>query len=169
MPEDKERTEDKELTFDSKEFAADTMTILESRAQNSSKPIYHLLEEILEEVGVYPRPNIAVEMCCDSHKTITKQLIAEGRKIELISAAAKVAYGNAMPRLTGADNIRDFIACVAHGMIIGVIPSSEGSRLLYAAQVAYSAIPLSKRRKKRRKTPQMQPVISDPKPTEPIT
>jgi hypothetical protein len=38
------------------------------------------------------------------------------------------------------DCIRDFIACVVHGIAIGAIPSSEGTRLLYRAQVAHSAL-----------------------------
>jgi hypothetical protein len=41
-----------------------------------------------------------------------------------------------MPPLSGADNIRDFVACVAHGLLLGVLSDSECTRLLYAAQVA---------------------------------
>jgi hypothetical protein len=44
-----------------------------------------------------------------------------------------------MPPLLGAENIRDFIACVAHGMLIGVIENKDATKLLYAAQVAFSA------------------------------
>ena len=45
-----------------------------------------------------------------------------------------------MPDLAGFENIRDFIACTAHGMIIGAIDSIEGAKLLYAAQVAVGAL-----------------------------
>jgi hypothetical protein len=45
-----------------------------------------------------------------------------------------------MPSLSGPDNIRDFIACVAHGMLIGAIRDTDGARLLYAAQVARGAL-----------------------------
>ena len=41
-----------------------------------------------------------------------------------------------MPDLSGYQDIRDFIACVAHGMLIGAIDAIEGPKLLYAAQVA---------------------------------
>jgi hypothetical protein len=44
-----------------------------------------------------------------------------------------------MPPLLGAENIREFIACVAHGMLIGAIENKDATRLLYAAQVAFSA------------------------------
>lgn len=49
---------------------------------------------------------------------------------------ANEAYRQSMPPLSGADNIRDFIACVTYGMIIGTINPYEASRFLYAAQVA---------------------------------
>ena len=45
-----------------------------------------------------------------------------------------------MPPLLGAENIRDFIACVAHGMLIGTIENKDATKLLYAAQVAYLAL-----------------------------
>ena len=50
------------------------------------------------------------------------------------------AYCNSMPRLSGYDNIRDFIACVAHAMLIRVIDRDDGSKILYAAQVALSTV-----------------------------
>ena len=49
-------------------------------------------------------------------------------------------YRKAMPRLSGYDNIRNFIACVAHGMLIGAIDSDDSTKLLYAAQVALGAV-----------------------------
>ena len=51
-----------------------------------------------------------------------------------------LGYRKAMPRLSGYENIRDFIACVAHGMLIGAIDGDDGTRLLYAAQVALSTV-----------------------------
>ena len=49
-------------------------------------------------------------------------------------------YCKAIPRLSGYENIRDFIACVAHGMLIGAIDGDDGTKLLYAAQVALSTV-----------------------------
>jgi hypothetical protein len=50
---------------------------------------------------------------------------------------AMTAFREAMPPLTGRRNIRDFVACVGYGMLIGAIHLNEGTKLLYAAQVAY--------------------------------
>jgi hypothetical protein len=44
-----------------------------------------------------------------------------------------------MPSLTGEQNIRDFIACVAHGILLQAIEEKNGGKLLYAAQIAYSS------------------------------
>jgi hypothetical protein len=45
-----------------------------------------------------------------------------------------------MPQLSGQESIRDFIACVAYGMLIKTIAGPDGARLLYAAQVANSTV-----------------------------
>ena len=45
-----------------------------------------------------------------------------------------------MPLLAGYENIRDFIACLAHGILIDAIPRDKGGQLLYAAQVAMAVI-----------------------------
>jgi hypothetical protein len=52
---------------------------------------------------------------------------------------ASDAYCRAMPPLVGSHNIRDFIACVSHGVLIGVIKAGDSAKLLYAAQVALAA------------------------------
>lgn len=44
-----------------------------------------------------------------------------------------------MPPLSTRDSCRDFIACIAQGMLLGAIPEKEGGKLLYAAQVALAA------------------------------
>jgi hypothetical protein len=51
------------------------------------------------------------------------------------------AYCSALPVLFDQDGIRNFISCVAHGILIGAIPEEKASRLLYAAQVATAALP----------------------------
>lgn len=58
---------------------------------------------------------------------------------EAVANASK-AYCNAMPLLVGYEGIRDFIACAAHGILIGAIPADRGGQLLYAAQVALGAL-----------------------------
>jgi hypothetical protein len=55
--------------------------------------------------------------------------------------AADKAYREAMPPLSGHQNILDFIACTAHGMLIEAINENACAKLIYAAQVALSASP----------------------------
>ena len=53
---------------------------------------------------------------------------------------ASEAFRNAMPLLDSYSGVRDFIACAAHGILIGAIPRERGGQLLYAAQVAMAAL-----------------------------
>jgi hypothetical protein len=45
-----------------------------------------------------------------------------------------------MPPLAGHDNICDFIACAAHGILIEAIPMKRANQLLYAAQIALATL-----------------------------
>jgi hypothetical protein len=53
---------------------------------------------------------------------------------------AGLAYREAMPLLSSFEGVRDFIACTAHGILMGAIPPEQSGRLLYAAQVALAAL-----------------------------
>jgi hypothetical protein len=65
----------------------------------------------------------------------------EGRLAEPHAAReAAAAYRAALPPLRGNDSIGDFIACVAYGILIDAVPKERGGQLLYAAQVALSAL-----------------------------
>src|SRR5208337_4504183 len=46
------------------------------------------------------------------------------------------AYRLAMPPLSNRQNILNFIACVADGVLWGAIPENTSSKLIYAAQAA---------------------------------
>jgi hypothetical protein len=156
-----------------------------------------------EEAGIYPVPNIAVEVCVSAYvQTRTEEIekwVQEDRKrkeerekqeegesserqedqvgqenrekkAENIERLSRIAYAVALPKLTDADSIREFIACVVHGMAIGAIPSSEGARLLFGARIAYSALPGGKKRRKKytKNTPKTAPQTV-PTPVQPIT
>ena len=58
------------------------------------------------------------------------------------TAANKAApvYRAAMPALDSLDNVRDFIACTAHGILIEAVPANLAGQLLYSAQVAIGAL-----------------------------
>lgn len=83
--------------------------------------------------------NPAVACCSQAWDQAYKKARAEGKGTVFSSIDAGQAYRLAMPALDGAAAIREFIACVAHGMLLGAITGPDGARLLYAAQVAHTA------------------------------
>jgi hypothetical protein len=68
-----------------------------------------------------------------------------------IKERGEQAYRDALPHLSGYENIRDFIACISQGMITEDIHRIEGPGLLYAAQVAISALRLEPKEPKEKK------------------
>lgn len=84
--------------------------------------------------------NPAVAHCCQVYNEAMQAARAQGESQYGSTQAGERAYRHAMPPLSGPDNIRDFIACVAHGMLLDAIKGSDGARLLYAAQIAYGAV-----------------------------
>jgi hypothetical protein len=111
--------------------------------------------KLAEAAGIYPVPILAVEVCCEMSSQAIQQAIETGSSSSTAHEIGSLTYRAHMPKLSGPDNVRDFVACVAHGMCTGVIPGADGTRLLYAAQVAYSSLPSPKRRKKVSQTSQM--------------
>ena len=101
-------------------------------------------------VGDYPVRNLAVEVCDQIFAQTIDKALKRGDSPEQAMEAGKIAFCASLPKLAGADNIRDFIACIIHGMALGIIPGNEGTRLLYGAQVAHMA--RTKRPKKRNKS-----------------
>jgi len=87
---------------------------------------------------VAPAQNPAVALCYESY---TRALDEAGEKDMYHRQAvtlAQIVYRKALPPLSGRENIRDFIACVAHAMLLKIIEPEEATRVLYAAQVAQS-------------------------------
>ena len=92
-----------------------------------------------------PAHEKAVKRCCAAWRRSYNACMEKGRgggadKISAARHQAGAAYCDAMPLLAGYENIRDFIACMAHGILIGAIPASKSGQLLYAAQVALSTV-----------------------------
>ncbi len=83
----------------------------------------------------------AVDTCCDAWMRTHEAVLANGGHKLAAHMQANTAYCRAMPPLSGPQNIRDFIACVAHGMLINVFLHSSATKLLYAAQVAHNTLP----------------------------
>ncbi len=90
-----------------------------------------------ESAVAFANPSVA--HCCEAGTRAYRTAMGKGQDTYNASKAAHQAFRNALPPLSGAENIRDFIACVAHGMLIESIREDIGARLLYAAQVASNA------------------------------
>jgi hypothetical protein len=84
--------------------------------------------------------NAAVQHCCNARLRALQN--SKAAKLDSYDTRKRVAeaYRQAMPDLAGAENIRDFIACVAQAMLLQVIDPTEAPKLLYAAQVALGTL-----------------------------
>lgn len=151
------------------EDARESLAAAEKLGIGEPEPLNRLFQKMGKIAGMYPIPHLAVEVCCESYLNITQPLREKKISEENIARAGQMAYCTAMPRLADSESIREFIACVVHGMAIGAIPSQEGTRLLYGAQVAHSALPSQKRRKKRNKSAQNTPGNQPSTPTPSMT
>jgi hypothetical protein len=84
--------------------------------------------------------NPAIAKCSRAWNNAYQKEIANGTYEGSAARIAGQVYRRLMPPLTGQENIRDFIACVAYGLLIGAIDQNCGSKLLYAAQVAHTTL-----------------------------
>jgi hypothetical protein len=82
--------------------------------------------------------NPGVARCVCAWIRVNKAERAKGKDRHDASKAANRAYLDAMPPLSGEENIRDFIACVTHAIISDIIRDDTGTKLLYAARVAHT-------------------------------
>jgi hypothetical protein len=82
--------------------------------------------------------NPAVARSVNAWVRVHKAELAKGRDRYDSKKAANRAYLDAMPPLSGDENIRDFIACVTHAIISDIMRDDTGAKLLYAAQVAHT-------------------------------
>jgi hypothetical protein len=113
----------------------------------------------------------AIRRCHAAWKRAYDICLEEGgdNSINRVTAASQAApvYRAAMPALDTLDNVRDFIACTAHGILIEAVPAHLAGQLLYSAQVALSVLQcqakITAKRKKRTPPPppQKQP-LSEP-------
>ena len=82
----------------------------------------------------------AVARCLDAWNSTYKALRDKSEWDTTSIQGANKAFRCAMPTLDTPENIREFVACVAYAMLFGAIEPANGSKFLYAAQVAYGAI-----------------------------
>jgi hypothetical protein len=133
--------------------------IQEARAQGASKKSYdRVQQELFQYLQIYPIPSLAVSLCVKAFEQAISEQMKEKAKPELVKECGRIMYCNMLPKLVNRECIRDFIACVVHGMAVGIIPGPEGARLLYGAQVAQQALPaVRKWRKNSSKTSSKPP------------
>jgi hypothetical protein len=82
--------------------------------------------------------NPAVARCLNAWARVNKAERAKGKSKCEASTKTNRAYRAAMPPLSGQENICDFIACVAHAMIVHIFMDDTATKLLYAAQIAHN-------------------------------
>ena len=82
----------------------------------------------------------AILRCCKAWYRALEAAAAEDRGVISCRIRANEAYRVAMPPLSSLENIRDFIACVTHGFLLGTVLDTVATRLLYAAQVAVATL-----------------------------
>jgi len=84
--------------------------------------------------------NPAVQHCIEARELAMKD--ARSQKLErfYIERAGNRAFLDAMPDLSGHQNVTGFIACTAYALLIEPLDEHQSSKLLYAAQVALSAL-----------------------------
>lgn len=87
-----------------------------------------------------PVRNPAVQLCYEAYLRAMEESKARGLDYYDTDDEACRAFREAMPHLSTAEGIRDFIACVTFGLMTEVFLASEASKLLYAAQVATGAL-----------------------------
>lgn len=102
----------------------------------------------MPEDAVSACQNPAVARCVQAYQLAYDRALGPRKDDISARTAGSGAFRRAMPPLVGAANIRDFIACVAYGMIANIFILDQGTKLLYAAQVAFSSSRKSRKSKK---------------------
>jgi len=105
----------------------------------STSTIIPTVPETTPEPSTQPETSAAVQRCLEAFNRVYRPLLAKGNYECIASRDAGPAYRAAMPQLTSASSVRDFIACTAQGLLVGAIDEKHAARLLYAAQVASGA------------------------------
>ena len=116
----------------------ESMTTAEMESMTTSE-MEACLDEELEKSPIAAHENPVVARCGRAWLLYYCQAIFKGESDASARHKARRAYQLAMPPLTGSRNVRNFIACVTHGMLLGALDGNEATKLLYAAQVAHTA------------------------------
>lgn len=91
-----------------------------------------------EEPAASTASNSAIARCADAYQQARKASLAKNTSRFSAHEAGVEAYKRAFPPLRGSENIRDFVACVARGILLRIFDDRVASRLLAAARTAQS-------------------------------
>ena len=109
----------------------------------------------------------AIGHCCEAWSRAFEEAVAEGRGEISRRMRANRAYRIAMPPLTCAENVPAFVACVAHGLVMGTIVDTIATRLIHAAQVVSRACKSASREPSSRPQAPSQTTSSAPETISP--
>jgi hypothetical protein len=137
-----------------------------------NNPLLSALEKAFTAKPMLPNPTLeplptsssskaAIRRCRAAWKRAYDICLENGgdNSMNRVTAASNAApvYRAAMPALDSLDNVRDFIACTAHGILIEAVPAHFAGQLLYSAQVALGVLQsqakITAKRKKRTPPP----------------
>lgn len=91
----------------------------------------------MENIDLAPEYSCpAIDRCSKAWYTAFQQSTDAGKNPVAVRLIANEAYRYAMPPLNSPKNIKDFIACVVHGMMVGAIIDELGNRWIQAARAA---------------------------------
>ena len=85
-------------------------------------------------------PETALYLCNEAHNRVLEEAKKGDRGTYATRQLAADAFCRALPTLGSLADVRAFVACVAYALAAGIIEGPRASRLLYAAQVAKTAI-----------------------------
>jgi hypothetical protein len=111
------------------------------------------LNEELDKITIAAHENPVVARCTRAWVLFYCEATMKGASDDSARAKARMGFRLAMPPLTGSRNVRDFIACTTHGLLLGALEVNEATKLLYAAQVAHTARRTKTKTKKTLKEP----------------
>jgi hypothetical protein len=107
-------------------------------------PPAHVVEP--QELPTPALDNPAIARCVHAWTTVRQRALASRKSEGIAMLDGAAAYCAAIPPLTGAQNIADFVACVGHGLAIGIIHESKFTALMSAAKVALATVPKEARK-----------------------
>ncbi len=98
------------------------------------------MPEFLPPAAPISPVSAAVDRCMAAYKQAYRAAGTIGADRDERHDAGCHAYRLVLPRTETQTDIQAFVNCVTHGIAIGAFEGQEPSQLLYAAQVALSAV-----------------------------